>query len=70
MLTATNAQSVEAASAKTSLTSDFRSHFSKKGHEMEQLFDAVITMTILSAVGLVLLAATAIYEAFFERKGK
>ena len=37
---------------------------------MEQLFDAVITMTILSAVGLVLLAATAIYEAFFERNGK
>lgn len=37
---------------------------------MNQLFDAVITMTILSAVGLALLAMTAIYEAFFERNGK
>jgi 3-methyladenine DNA glycosylase/8-oxoguanine DNA glycosylase len=67
MLTATNAQSVEAASAKTSLMSDFRSHF-RKDTDMEQLFDAVITMTILSAVGLVVLAATAIFEAYERNK--
>ena len=67
MRTATNAQSVEAASAKTNLTSDFRSHF-RKDTDMEQLFDAVITMTILSAVGLVVLAATAIFEAYERNK--
>lgn len=37
---------------------------------MNQLFDAIITMTIVSGLALALLAMTAIYEAFFERNGK
>ena len=35
---------------------------------IEMFFDAIIAMTILSAVGLVLLAATAIFEAYERNK--
>ena len=32
--------------------SDFRSHFSLKGHEMNQLFDAIIGLTIIAGIAL------------------
>lgn len=37
---------------------------------MNQLFDAIITLMLISGLALALLAMTAIYEAFFERNGK
>ena len=58
---------MEAASAKTNLTSDFRSRISKKGHEMiEKFFDAIITMTLFSGLWMLVVIVTVIVEWFQE----